>query len=109
MSVNFLIKLRDAHQMIADAYNEEIELYKPAEAIEITAYNPENLAWNTAQGSKGPFQAYPKRGEQPNKTSDYTNLLADIKQHKGKLSRAGLFYWLFENGTTIGRKETKKQ
>ena len=109
MSIEFLLKLRDASQMIADAANEELERIRPTETKDITPYDPEKLEWNNAQGSKGPFQAYPKRGEQPDKNADYTNLLADIKNHKGTLARAGHFYWLFENGTTIGRKQTKKR
>jgi hypothetical protein len=34
-------------------------------------------------------------------------MLKDLAEHKGKLTRDGLFYWTFQNGTTVGRKMAK--
>lgn len=107
MSIDFLVKLRDAHQQIADVCNEELEKKRPQKTKTVESYNPENIKWNKAEGNRGPFQAYPKRGVEPEKTADYLNLLADLKQHDGKLTKDGFYYWLFLNNITIGRKKSK--
>jgi len=58
--------------------------------------------WTQKQGAKGPY-------EQTNdfNNQDYEELVKDLKAHTGKLQRNGKFYWLFENGATIGRKESQ--
>jgi len=108
MSVEFLLKLRDAAQMIADVANEELEKHNP----EATFKNePEKIPWVKAVGfkSKEPYERYPAFQQQPTRTIEYTNLLESIKNSKGRFQHGGLFYWLFEDGTTIGRKPTKKR
>lgn len=59
-SVDFLVKLRDAAQMMADAANEQLEKMAPPEV----KYNEEDfdkLFWETKEGSKGPYQQTSKR------------------------------------------------
>jgi hypothetical protein len=46
-------------------------------------------------------------GEKAEATNDYHNMLTDLKAHNGKLTRDGLFYWLFQDGATVGRKKRK--
>jgi hypothetical protein len=65
-------------------------------------WNPDLIHWEKAEGSHGAYE----------KSEDVNNLhfkamLADIADHKGKLTRDGQFYWVFNNGVTVGRK--KKQ
>ena len=107
MSVEFLVKLRDAALMIADAANEQLEKVNPNRTDQ--SYNPENIKWGSAEGEKGPYKRYPAAGEKIESTPDYKGLLAELKAHKGRLQRAGLFYWLFTDETTIGRKPAKKR
>jgi hypothetical protein len=64
------------------------------------AYNPDNIKWERAQGASGPYE----RSEDAN-SADFKLLLKDLAQHNGKLSKDGYFYWLFQNGTIIGRKK----
>jgi len=40
--------------------------------------------------------------------TDYINLLEDLKRHTGKLQRAGLFYWHFQDSVIVARKPSKK-
>jgi hypothetical protein len=105
MSVDLYVKLRDHHQAIADALNEELEKHAPPEVDE---YDPEKILWTKATGPKGPYEMYPAFQQQPTQTSDYAALLEDLKNHEGKLQQGGLFYWLFVDGFTIGRKPAKR-
>ena len=106
MSIEFHVKCRDAYQMLADAHNEQLEKMNPTRTE--TQYNPENIKWIKTEGSKGPYERYPKPGERLDATPDYRGLLADLNAHKGRLQRAGLFYWLFTDNITIGRKASKR-
>lgn len=97
----FLIKLRDAAAMIVDAANQELEKLTPPE---LKNWDPQKIKWVEAEGSKGPYQRYPAQDEKAESTEDYRNLLADLRDHGDKLARGGFFYWLFQDGGTIGRK-----
>ena len=105
MSVDFLVKLRDAHQQAADALNEELEKHAPPDVIE---YDPEKILWTKATGPKGPYEIYPAFQQKPTMTADYTALLEDLKKHKDKLQHGGLFYWKFDDNITVGRKPARK-
>jgi hypothetical protein len=70
------------------------------------------IKWVEAQGTSGPYQRYPGEGQKAESTEDYRNMLADLKAHGGKLSRkesdgATWFYWLFQDASTVGRKQRK--
>lgn len=95
------VKLRDAHQMIVDAWNSLIEGRKSQDWI------PENIKWIQTPGTRGPYERYPAEGKKIEVTVDYKNLLLDLKEHRGKLTRNGYFYWVFSDAATIGRKTTK--
>jgi len=105
MSVDLYVKLRDHHQAIADLWNEELEKHAPHEVGE---YDPEKIQWIRAEGKNGNYQRYPAYQQKPSMSADYTNLLEDLKRHEGKLQKAGLFYWIFDDNTTIGRKLAKR-
>lgn len=103
MSVEFLVKLRDAAQMMADAANEYLEKQAPADVkTERRSWDPSKIKWESAEGNTGPYE----RSEDVNNL-DFKAMVKDIAEHKGKLSRDNLFYWLFQNGTTVGRKKRK--
>ena len=98
--VDFLVKLRDAAALIKDACEEQLEKMAPGSGSSSpTIYNISKIAWGTAQGSKGPYEK-----TEGDKSADYQALLKDLQVHNGKMNIGGSFYWLFENGTTIGRK-----
>ena len=63
-------------------------------------WNPDEIKWEEAEGFKGKYE----RSEDVN-SIDFKNLIKDLKQHAGKLSRQGYFYWLFKNGSIVGRKK----
>jgi len=106
MELEFLVKLRDAAQLIVDACQEEIELFDPEGGFE---NKPEDIPWVKATGGKGPYERYPAFQQQPTLIPAYTNLLESIKDSKGRFQHGGLFYWLFDDGVTIGRKPAKKR
>jgi len=88
---------------IRGAITEALAQLTPPEVRE-KDYNPEALKWIRATGPAGPYERYPAPQQKPKPTADYLNLLNDLKAHEGKLTRAGLFYWLFNDNETIGRK-----
>jgi len=104
--VDFLVKLRDAALMMADAANEYIESMAPPQVTEnnneAKKYDANKIKWEKSTGSSGPYE----RSEDINST-DHKALLQDLAAHQGKLTQDGYFYWTFKNGFTIGRK--KKQ
>lgn len=78
------------------------------ESTKVGEYNPEKIPWIRAEGEKGVYERYPSFQQKPAMLTDYVNLLEDLERHGGKLQRAGLFYWKFPDGSTIGRKTAKK-
>ena len=101
MSVEFFIRLRDAVEA-------EIERHKPSELKEQIDYNPEKIQWERTEGKNGFYERHPAYQQKPEISSNYTNLIEDLKRHGGKLQHGGLFYWLFGDNITIGRKPAKR-
>lgn len=64
--------------------------------------NPAKIRWTSTEGSKGSYE----RSEDCN-SSDLKLLIKQLAQHDGKLCQNGYFYWLFKNGSTVGRKRNK--
>jgi len=67
-------------------------------------WDPSGVKWEQAEGSKGPFE----------RSDDFNNpehkaMVKDLVAHNGRLTREGSFYWLFENGATVGRKKRKSE
>jgi len=80
------------------------ETIKKAKGLSATAqegtWNPNAIKWETKEGAKGPYE----------KSTDFDNLqhkamLRDLADHDGKLRREGYFYWVFQDGNTVGRKK----
>ena len=95
MSVEFFVRLRDACEA-------EIERLKPSEAKSLE-YDLNNIKTTRTEGPSG---FYEKANEQDGE--DYRNLLEDLKAHDGKLTRDGMFVWLFSDGKSVGMKPSKK-
>ena len=62
-------------------------------------WNPTQIKWEEAEGTKGKYE----RSDDVN-NRDHKALVKDLAKHKGTLTHGAHFYWLFTNGTTIGRK-----
>lgn len=71
------------------------------------AFDVNNIKWVRVNGFSGPYERYPAKGERVELTPDYKALLKWLKEHNGKATYEGYFYWLFQDGATIGRKKRK--
>ena len=97
-TTDFIIKVRDAAAMVLDSCTEYLE--KHATLPEAAAsWNPEKIVWTSKIGAKGTFQM----SEDMNNL-DFKAMHKDLADHEGKLNRDGAFYWIFDNGATVGRK-----
>jgi len=64
------------------------------------SWDPARIHWTMTEGSRGAYE----RSEDTN-SPDFKVLTRQLTQHEGKLSSNGYFYWLFQNGSTVGRKK----
>jgi hypothetical protein len=109
--VDLLVKLRDSHLQAADALNEYLETLGSGatrrDDEQHASYDPEKIIWTDTTGTNGPYQKAIAEGtSQPR---DFEALVQDLKSHKGKFQRNGLFYWLFDKTPmAIGRKPLRK-
>ena len=101
--IDLIIKLRDAGQIISDACAEYLEKQSPKEKP-VAGWDPSGIKWESAEGSKGPYE----RSEDVN-NCEFKAMVKDLTGHGGRLTREGYFYWLFENGGTVGRKRRGKR
>lgn len=97
--VDFLVKLRDAAQMIADAANEYIETKNP-----YPEWDAGKVQWSAAEGPKGPYERADRQD-----SGDFRTLTEDLKAHGGNLSRDNFYYWLFQDDGVVGRKLIKQR
>ena len=63
-------------------------------------WDPARIHWTVTEGSKGSYER-----SEDFASSDFKSLVKDLDQHGRKLTRGGYFYWLFSNGSTVGRKK----
>lgn len=68
----------------------------------LATWNPDQISWVSTNGAKG---LYEKSQDVDN--LEFKALVKDLASHDGKLTRNGIFYWLFQNGATVGRKKAK--
>ena len=71
-------------------------------------YDPEKISWVRAEGKNGVYERYPAYQQKASMDADYVNLVEDLKLHNGHMQKAGLFYWLFNDNSTVGRKASKR-
>jgi hypothetical protein len=62
-------------------------------------WNPDKIKWEKIEGRRGEFEC----SEDVN-NPEFKKMLKDLAEHNGKLTRDGVFYWVFRNGSTVGRK-----
>lgn len=109
MNIDFLIKLRDAATMIADACNDELEKTNPTKTQQTSNIDYEKIPWiKTENQKKELYERYPAYQQQADTTNqNYMALLQKIKQEKYH-KHGGLNYWVFRDNITIGRKPATK-
>ena len=78
------------------------EMYGFGEAQKEGQWDPTKVNWSKAQGTKGPYER-----ADPQSSLDFEEMLDDIKQHGGKLTRDGYFMWVFSDACTVGRKRKR--
>ena len=71
-----------------------------SEKRKLAECNPENIKWEQIQGNRGPYE----RSSDVN-NPDFKALLKELASHEGRMTKNGYFYWIFKNGSTIGRKK----
>ena len=71
-------------------------------------YDLNRLKWIKTAGPKGEYEYTDKTNNMdPGVYEDFNALLADLKEHGGRLTRQGYFLWLFSQGDRVGRKPSK--
>lgn len=88
--VDFLVKLRDACIMIADACDEQLEKKTPLE-IKYSATDFEKLVWETRQGAKGEFEQTSKQAN--NNSEVWQGLQKLLKMHSGFMTLGAYKLW----------------
>jgi hypothetical protein len=68
----------------------------------VETWDANKIKWEQAEGSSGPYE----RSEDFNNT-EFKEMLKHLAAHGGKMVCEGDFYWLFRNGSVVGRKKRK--
>ena len=63
----------------------------------------EKIRWHTSKGRKGPFERSVDRHN-----PEFQKLLTDLKAKGRSFVRCGLYYWIFQDDKTIGRKPAEE-
>ena len=97
--------------MAADALQEDIEQDAPADVkneTEQLSYSISKINTEPAEGPNGPYKKGTADKNQNN--SDFEALFKDLEAHGGKLTKDGLFIWIFGQASqkTIGFKPSKR-
>jgi hypothetical protein len=102
--VEALVLIRDGLTMTLDGINQFLETTEPKET------QPQYIISKIkTERTEGPNGFYQKATEANNHSNpNYEQLLKDLKAHNGKLSRDGVFVWLFNDNLTVGMKQSKR-
>jgi len=97
----------------ADKLREIIDEYVNLQAQVMeqgVTYDLNRLKWIKTTGPSGEYE-YADKAENmdPDVYEDFQALLADLKEHSGRLTRQGYFIWLFSQGDRIGRKPRRRR
>lgn len=76
--------------------------HEAAEIAGVLQWDHSKIKWEKAEGTRGPYE----RSEDVNNL-EFKSMLKDLAAHDGKITREGYFYWVFQNGSTVGRKKRK--
>ena len=72
-------------------------------------YRLDRIRWTRAIGPSGEYEYADRKDNMgPDEYDDFKMLLADLKEHGGRLTREGYFLWLFSDGDRVGRKPRRK-
>jgi len=71
-----------------------------AKLVGVVEWDPSKIRWEKSEGPKGEYE----RSEDVN-NPEFKAMLKDLAQHNGKLTKDEFFYWVFQNGSTVGRKK----
>jgi len=115
--IDFLVKVRDAAAMVMDACETRLETLGPAEARarrpeswsdKVWSWDPARQVWGDMKGKRGPYQK--ADAEHNGQSIDFQNMVKDLEEHQGSLTRAGQYYWKFSqaNQPTVGRKTARR-
>ena len=66
-------------------------------------WDPDKIKWEKVEGAKGTFE---RSGDFNN--PEFKVMLKDLMAHNGKLTRDNMFYWVYKNGSIVGRKPRKR-
>lgn len=72
----------------------------PPPTDEKWSWDPNKIKWEEARGPSGSYE----RSADIN-NPEFKALLRDLGEHQGKLTRCNVFYWVFQRGTTVGRRK----
>lgn len=100
---DLVVAIRDQSQTLVTVCEGILRVLEPEGSQgtkEKKSYDIEKIGWVSKQGDKGPF-------EQSDDVSNinHKELLKDLSAHKGKMTIGQYFVWIFQNGSTIGRKK----
>jgi hypothetical protein len=71
----------------------------------VESFDPDKIRWESHEGPNGWYE----RTDDVN-NPEYKKMLALMQTAGGNLSKAGKFYWTFQNGAMVGRKDrTRKE
>ena len=98
MSVEFLVKLRDAATMIADAAQEQLEKHVPAE-VKHGNKDFDSLKWETKEGTKGSYEQ--TRKEANDNSEVFQGLQQILADHKGFWQNSNRKYWHHQGNADI--------
>jgi hypothetical protein len=99
--IEALVKIRDACTMLAESINEFIDSQALME--EKTVYDVNKILWQNKNGERGAFELASEQD-----STDYKQLIVHLQKNQGKLTKDGLFYWLFDDKKTVGRKKSHR-
>ena len=100
--VEFLVKLRDAAQMMADATNEYLETMAPVDVRDLGDFG--SLKWTEKEGSKEPYQQTTKAANDNSK--EFQTLQQKLKDKGGFFQTKGFKFWTHrDDPETIDRRK----
>jgi len=101
--IEFLVKLRDACQMIADAAEEQLEKIKPA-TVKYDSKDFDKLSWTMKEGTKS---SYEQTTKETNQNSEVFQALQKIlSEHQGFWQNSNYKIWFHQNDKdTIDRRK----
>lgn len=101
--VEFLVKLRDAAAMIADACEDYLGTKAPVEVREFGDFN--GLKWTEKAGGKGPYEQTTR--EANNNSKEFQVLQGKLKEKGGFYQTKGYKFWDHQNNQDVIDRRAK--